>query len=373
MKITYISNSTIPSRAANSIHVMKMCQAFAQNGHEVFLLAPDKKKDAETGISDIFEYYGISKQFIIKHLPCPAIRGRDWIYAAFVRQTLKKIKPDLVYGRHLMGCTQAARNGYRVMYELHFPVWERSKRDHDLFREIITSTDFCKLVVITNALKKICIEQGFLPANKILVAPDGADRLHDFSSLPEWQGRENVLQIGYVGHLYSGRGIDLILALAEKLDAMDFHLIGGTPSDIDYWKTQTIRTNVFFHGYITPNLVYKYRNSCDILLAPYQETLTTADDGPNTSKVMSPLKIFEYMSSRKSIIASDLPALREVLNQDNAVLVRPNSIEDWRKAIERLQESKVRTRIADRAYEDFCAHYTWENRARSILSHTPYE
>ena len=39
MNILYISNSIIPSRTANSIHVMKMCQAFADNGHEVTLLA----------------------------------------------------------------------------------------------------------------------------------------------------------------------------------------------------------------------------------------------------------------------------------------------------------------------------------------------
>ena len=43
MRIVYISNSTIPSKAANSVHVMKMCQAFADNGHEVVLLAPDRK------------------------------------------------------------------------------------------------------------------------------------------------------------------------------------------------------------------------------------------------------------------------------------------------------------------------------------------
>ena len=41
MKILYISKSSIPSRTANSIHVMKMCQAFADNGHEVVLLDVD--------------------------------------------------------------------------------------------------------------------------------------------------------------------------------------------------------------------------------------------------------------------------------------------------------------------------------------------
>ena len=44
MRILYISNSIIPSRTANSIHVMKMCQAMADNGHEVILIAPNQKK-----------------------------------------------------------------------------------------------------------------------------------------------------------------------------------------------------------------------------------------------------------------------------------------------------------------------------------------
>ena len=55
MKILYISNSVIPSRKANSIHVMKMCQAFADNGHKVILLAPNKKDQYEKKVGDIYE------------------------------------------------------------------------------------------------------------------------------------------------------------------------------------------------------------------------------------------------------------------------------------------------------------------------------
>ena len=36
-------NQSYLLRTANSIHVMKMCQAFADNGHEVVLLAPNLK------------------------------------------------------------------------------------------------------------------------------------------------------------------------------------------------------------------------------------------------------------------------------------------------------------------------------------------
>ena len=59
MNILYISKSVIPSRSANSIHVMKMCQAFADNGHRVVLLSPDIKDQYEKNVSDIFNYYGV--------------------------------------------------------------------------------------------------------------------------------------------------------------------------------------------------------------------------------------------------------------------------------------------------------------------------
>ena len=41
----------------------------------------------------------------------------------------------------------------------------------------------------------------------------------------------------------------------------------------------------------------------------------------NISDFTSPLKLFEYMSHRKPIIASDLPVIREVLNKKNSILL----------------------------------------------------
>ena len=54
MRILYISKSVIPSRTANSIHVMKMCQALADNGHEVILLAPNLKNQYENDVDNIY-------------------------------------------------------------------------------------------------------------------------------------------------------------------------------------------------------------------------------------------------------------------------------------------------------------------------------
>ena len=43
---------------------------------------------------------------------------------------------------------------------------------------------------------------------------------------------------------------------------------------------------------------------------------------------ISPIKIFEYMASKKPIIDSNLPSIREILNENNAILVNSDNSED---------------------------------------------
>jgi len=93
MKILYISKSNIPSRSANSIHVIKMCQAFSDNGHEVVMLAPNIKKKFDSSTEDIYKYYGVKKNFVIKKLWHPDNKIGALIYtlSIFFFYYLKKI------------------------------------------------------------------------------------------------------------------------------------------------------------------------------------------------------------------------------------------------------------------------------------------
>jgi len=45
MKICYLSNNDMPSKMANSIQTIKMCEAFAQNGNDVLLILPQLRKN----------------------------------------------------------------------------------------------------------------------------------------------------------------------------------------------------------------------------------------------------------------------------------------------------------------------------------------
>ena len=51
MKVLYISSALIPSRHANSIHIMKMASALSENGNEVLLLC---RKNRDNEINEVF-------------------------------------------------------------------------------------------------------------------------------------------------------------------------------------------------------------------------------------------------------------------------------------------------------------------------------
>jgi len=72
------------------------------------------------------------------------------------------------------------------------------------------------------------------------------------------------------------------------------------------------------------------------------------------------------MSHKKPIIVSDLPVLREILNEKNSILVKSDDVQTWVNSIKKLQDLKNRELIANQALSDF-NNYTWKNRAKFVL------
>lgn len=370
MKILYISKSIIPSRTANSIHVMKMCQAFSDNGHEVVLLAPNQEKKYEKEINDIYEYYGVKNNFVIKRIWHPNLKGGIFFYILGIFIYLLKNKDfNIIYGRFLYGCYVATLLKNEVIFESHESIDDMKKYRIIILKKIIKNKYFKKLVVISQELKKIYSKSGIINSDKIQIAHDGADEVLNFNTKVKLMGEKNSLKVGYVGHLYNGRGIELMIECAKKIEDTTFHIVGGINEDITYWESYVKKlglVNIYFYGFVSPKQTVYYRNSFDVLLAPYEKQVSVFGNSGDTSKFMSPLKIFEYMSSKKAIIASDLPVLREILNPKNAILVEPENINDLVKAVCVLKKKENRDWIANNALSDF-KKYSWKNRALQLI------
>lgn len=368
MNIYYLSHSFIPSTYANSIQVMQMCQAFKQNDHDVTLFAKSGNED----IDDDFQYYGLSTKFsIVKSKKPEGLMGGMW----YVQKTIKKIKnkglPDLFYGRDQFSLwTVSCLLKRPVILEAHsspLNVIERTVQS-----QLFKNSNFVRLVCISKSLKKEYLKIfSHLKEEKIIVAPDGANILSSsVSSIDNWPGRKGTLQIGYTGHLYKGKGLEIIVPLAQKLTDVDFHIVGGKAEHLACWKEKSKNIdNLYFHGFCQPSVVSHYLDKFDIVLAPYQkhviiENIQKADIAQWTS----PLKIFEYMAARKAIIASNLPVLKEVLSDDQtALLVDPDNLMQWIHAIDKLRDSSNRERLGNTAQKIFRENYTWKKRALNVL------
>lgn len=367
MKIVYASNSFIPSKAANSVHVMKMCNAFAKLGHDVTLITNGKEKSNETENSDVFSYYGVDESFKIIEIPDVSFKNRGIVHGINKFNALKKMKPDLVYGRTVVPCALASLNGFKTVYEAHSPLSSSGTVARLFYALMSTSSHYKQLVVISDALKERYTGKQKV---KILVAHDAASEA-DIEKKIELKGRADARKVGYVGHLYKGRGIDIMIECAKRTPKVDYHIVGGSETDIQYWKSYSEELgliNIFFHGHVSPSDAQIYRNSVDILTAPYQKEVSVYGGKGNTVEWMSPLKIFEYMASKKPIICSDLPVLREVLSNENSFLVNCDSVDEWVDAIDKLADVSLREKIAGKAYQDFITNYTWQKRAETILN-----
>jgi hypothetical protein len=51
------------------MHVMKMCQAFARNGHAVQLIGLADGRAQEPGVGDLHAFYSVNKTFDIRLVP----------------------------------------------------------------------------------------------------------------------------------------------------------------------------------------------------------------------------------------------------------------------------------------------------------------
>lgn len=183
-------------------------------------------------------------------------------------------------------------------------------------------------------------------------------------------GPQRAVRLGYVGHLYAGRGIEILFAIAEALPGVELHLIGGSEIDLARWRRQPTPANLRLHGFVAPARLAALYGELDILLMPYQRRVAVAGGRSETSGWMSPLKLFEYMAAGRAIVASDLPVLREVLEDGhNALLVAPEDPEAWLAAVRQLlDDPALRRRLGETARRRHGESYTWDARARAVVA-----
>jgi len=394
MKITLVAPTYLPARRANTFQVMKMAQALDTLGHEVRVTVPDphpvmSRSDSDREWDSLARHYGLQRKFSVVWLPAnPYLRRYDYAYHS-VRYA-QQWEADLLYTRLPQAAALASLTGRAAILEMHdvpHGLWGPW-----MLRMFLRGRGARRVVVISQALATDLSLKYTLSsqARFLVVAPDGVDLVR-YVNLPGVEEARNLLFealtntghtilarsiaspgfiAGYTGHLYPGRGMDLLQSLAVKLPEVTFLMVGGEPAQVEKYQTDISvmkLNNMIFTGFITNTDLPLYQAACNVLLMPYQSHVT-ASSGGDIARYLSPMKLFEYLACGRVILSSELPVLTEVLTPHNSILLPPDDVDAWAVAIRKLITNDVdREKLETQAKKD-AQKYSWEVRAAKILN-----
>ena len=332
MNIVYISEISLTNKSAQTIHVLKMCDAFSKknkinliipsyNNSEIknlkknFLLTSKKN----ISIKSILNFkvrnflsrliFGYKTASYLKNKFTDLIISRSWISSFFL--CIFKIKHFLEVHSEQKGLTKL------LMINLNF----------------INSEYILKTIIISETLGK---KLTYINKKKHLI-------LHDAVNIENFKYKKSsnkLKSVAYVGSFHQGKGVEIILELAKNLK---------------------------IHGYINYKKVPYVLAKSDILLLP------SADEqyvglNVNVSNYNSPLKMFDYLAAGKIILSSKRDGICEILKHNfNAIIVDEYNINSWAYQLNNIIKKKYNLKKLQKNSFLTAKKYTWDKRVSQII------
>ncbi|OGY51295.1 MAG: hypothetical protein A3J59_02385 [Candidatus Buchananbacteria bacterium RIFCSPHIGHO2_02_FULL_56_16] len=375
MKLIYLANVRVPTEKAHGLQIMKMAEAFRHCGHDLELWVARRFNAQFAGV-DPFAYYRVSERFPIKRLwlidmvetrrsfhgLSVVIQNTSFAISAFCCLVGRRF--ELLYSRDQFSLFLLSFFRKNLVWEMHeFP---RSNRW--LYRRLMKR--LAAIVVITRQLKDLVVAEGVEPG-RVTVAPDGVDLAAFAISETKQQCRQrlglpsDMRLIVYTGHLWSWKGVYVLAEAAAFLSADCLVLfVGGMEYDLEKLKRFVADRGlprIQFVGLKPPAEIAYWLAAADCLVLP------NSGQREISRRYTSPLKLFEYMAARRPIVASRLPAILEILNERNAILVEPDEPKALAAGIEQaLKNEAFSAMIVKQAFADVQG-FTWQQRAQRIL------
>ncbi len=365
MKLLYIANIRLPTEKAHGIQIMKTCEAFAKTGVEIELVVPTRHNELTV---NPFAYYGVPDNlFKIVTLRVPDLIGYGRLgflvssiwFSERVRWLRSFWTADIIYSRDALVLVQYLLLGRELVFEAHAK---------PSFVARIVARHAHRVVVISQALREAYTAAG-VSAERIIVAPDAVDE-HLFDAVPAKTEAREILGLPlvqhlviYTGHLYARKGADTLAEAASRIPEALFVFVGGTIEDIARFKGRWgSQENIRIIGHVAPERVPFYLRAADVLVIP------NSGKNEDTARFASPMKLFEYMASGTPIVASNVPSIREVLGDQEALFVDADDAAALVNGITSVfTHEKEAHEKADSAQRK-TREYTWGERVRHILT-----
>ena len=387
MTILSFADTRFPIERANGVQTMATCWALAERGHRVTLLV---KGDSSPSPRDPFQFYGVAPlpNFTIEAIGPATARKVQTLWTGLRRSITSGA--DIVYTRDLALASLLARvpksGRPRLVYESHgiAPIFAEAmpamlgssasapsagKLARLDRRESLVWRHADAYVTITQTLADD-LSMRYDTRNRVFVVPDGAQPSPSARFARGYGGASDMplhpVVAAYAGHLSPWKGVDVFLQALAAAPDVDGLIVGGHPGESDLERVKALAQSLglgerlTITGLIPPGEVSQALAGAQLFVLPNIATAVS-------ERYTSPLKLFEYLARGGAIIASDLPALREVLTHDQtAWLVPPGDVRALAGALTLLAKDQPLRERLGRAALALSANFTWAKRAERL-------
>ncbi len=372
----FVLHGRMPTEKAHGLQIAKTIEALREKDIYAMLWIPRRKNLITTSVG---EYYDVRTQFPVRtfcvpdflHFPISPASFRFWIDAlgfflalAFARVDKSGIfltrNPELAWLLKIKGAS--------VWYEAHsFPstkAW--------LLKFFLAHVD--GIVANSQGTAHAFTGQGF---KNVHVVRNGVD-IMSFFDIPGKEGAhrffgeeppKNKTTIMYVGTFYAWKGVPFLLETWRKhfseRDDLRLVLVGGSEEDLKkYGGIEAYRgaKNIELVPHVSTHAVPFRLATADILVLP---NVPTTEESIHYT---SPIKLFEYMTSERPIVAADLPSIREILNDEAGIFFRAGNSDALANAITTTLQNPDDAKLRASCARNEVLKYTWAGRAQLLLN-----
>ncbi|WP_435202023.1 glycosyltransferase family 4 protein [Janibacter sp. GS2] len=341
--------------------------------------ADDERQPAAVDVVDGIPYHRLLTDGV-RHYPRVPLRpyvedGARGIATLARQERAALIHAASLYDVGMAGLTAARALGVPFVYEMRglkqlleearHPLFATSpRRDYLDLLEGTVARNADALLVITEALGREMVALGVDP-DRITVVPNGVDASRftprpRHEHLAERLGLSGKTVIGYIGGLVHYEGLELLFSAVQQLRDRrgDFHVL--VVGDGAYQRTlhRAVETRdlhdlVTFTGRVPHEDVEDYLSLVDITPFPRKPL--------KVCELISPIKPFEAMAMRKTIVASDVAALTEIVTDGvTGRLFAKGDASDLARVLDELLDSpQERERLGTAAREWVVAERDW--------------
>jgi glycosyltransferase involved in cell wall biosynthesis len=399
MRLIYLTSSRLPTEKAYGYQILKECETLADAGASVQLFSPAlAQKQARamevSGSFDLHSYYQVRRNFGYVPLPVGLWLDPFWTetsrlwavakmlaYTIGIESLLRKnvgAGPSILWTQDLLVAATLLRRIYgrpwNVVYECHgVPM--------GALRQLLPRLNRALAIVATTRGIQNYLTTSGVDAKRIMLAPNAVDFVRFQIPLTRAECRQRLglppdrKIIGYIGKFRTydmEKGIPELIrsmgVLVHSIDPPPILLCVGGPLDrvgsyLEIGAANGVAPELMrFEDFRPRAEVPLWMKACDVCTIPFPGSVE------HFAKYASPMKAFEYMAAGVPIVASDIPALSEILTHGETAVLVSSLDRDTLAAglLHVLGDEEFGQRLAARALEAVREN-SWERRAARMM------